>query len=50
LQDKNWSTRLGEEAEERLPAEGAKGRQREIAFSFRVFGVFRGRFPGLLVS
>ena len=36
--------------EEGLPAKDAKGRESEIAFVFRVFGVFRGLFPGFVVS
>jgi hypothetical protein len=35
--------------EEGLPAKDAKGRENEIAFSIRVFGVFRGLFPGFLI-
>jgi len=36
--------------EEGLPAKNANGREIEIAFCFRVFGVFRGLFPGFLAS
>jgi len=36
--------------EEGLPAKDANGRESEIAICFRVFGVFRGLFPGFLAS
>jgi hypothetical protein len=42
-------TQDNEANEEGLPAKDAKGREREIAFSFRVFGVFGGLFPGFLI-
>jgi len=36
--------------EEGFPAKDANGRETEIAFCFRVFGVFGGLFPGFLAS
>jgi len=36
--------------EDGLRAKDANGRQSEIVFCFRVFGVFRGLFPGFLAS
>jgi len=48
--DRRRPTEDNEVNEEGLPAKYANGRESEIGYYFRVFGVFRGLFPGFLAS